>query len=193
MTPVHKGLPEKSLYSTSNFRWYSVCLDSGRSATDACEKDIRKYLLGSDRVQSAYAYKGDGPSGSCDDHVLVDWCVTGGGVATSYCSKFPDVEIASRALVKMTSTEVEEIKAAAKNGLTSAYTDDRYVYYVSGSGSDLDWHGFSGNANDGISAPYVVCPKHDQKAWEQYEEEQRAEQEEQEQENQQTPAVPPQG
>ena len=67
--------------------------------------------------------------------------------------------------------------SALSAGLKGAYGDDRYVYYVSENGSDLDWHGFSGNANWGISAPYVVCPEHNQAAWEAYEAEQKKEEE----------------
>ena len=169
MEPLHSGKSRVSLYSTSDFRSYSVCLDTGDLATDACAKDLRKYLNSTDRVASAYAESGDGPSESCDDHVLVDYCVTGGGVATAYCSKFPDAKIESRGLLKLTPSEVEEIQAAAEAGLKSAFTDNRYVYYVSEGGSDLSWHGFDGKANSGVDAPYVVCPVHNQAAWEAYE------------------------
>ncbi len=186
MTPIHRGLQKVSLYSTSGMRAYSVCLDSGKSAGDACSKDLRYYLYGSEynRVASAYAYKEDSPSGSCDKHVLVDYCVTGGGVATEYCLKFAavqNVKIESRALVKMTSEDVQEIKQAAKSGLWAGFSDDRYVYYEDG-----DWHGFSGNANKGISAPYVVCTEHTKQSWEAY---QKAEQEKQEAEQETQPTA----
>ena len=184
MTPIHKGLEKVSLYSTSDMRSYSVCMDTGKSPNDACAKDLRYYLYGSeyDRVQSAYAFKGDGPSGQCQDHVLVDYCVTGGGVATEYCSKFPDVEIASRALLRMSKSDVEDLKRASKNGLWAGFTDDRYVYYTDG-----DWHGFDGDANKGEKAPYIVCPEHNKKTWEAY---QKAEQEKLEAEQATQPTQP---
>ena len=184
MTPIHKKLEKVSLYSTSDMRSYSVCLDTGKYPNDACEKDLRYYLYGSeyDRVQSAYAYKGDGPSGKCEDHVLVDYCVTGGGVATEYCSKFPDVEIASRALLRMSKSDVDQLKRASKNGLWAGFTDDRYVYYTDG-----DWHGFNGDANKGEKAPYIVCPEHNKNTWEAY---QKAEQEKLEQEQATQPTEP---
>ena len=172
MQPLHSGKSRVSLYSTSGMRSYSVCLDSGKSPNDACEKDLRYYLHGTDRVASAYAYKGDGPSGTCDQHVLVDYCTTGGGVCTEYCRKFAEVDtvkIDSRALLKLTPDQVEELKAADNAGLKDTFTDNRYVYYVSDSGKDLDWHGFDGKANKNVDAPYVVCPVHTQKAWEEYE------------------------
>ena len=172
MQPIHSGLARKSLYSTSGMRGYSVCLDSGDLATEACEKDIRAYLLGRNRVTSAYAYSGDGPGSSCDQHILVDFCSTGGGVATDYCRMFADVDtvkIDSRALLKLTPSMVDQINNAYKHGLSGDFRDNRYVYYVSEDGSPLNWHGFNGKANDGIDAPYVVCPLHTAQAWADYE------------------------
>ena len=94
----------------------------------------------------------------------------------------------SVALVKMTDEQIEDILMASKNGLSSAYTDDRYVYRVNDKGSDKDWHGFNGKANEDVKAPYVVCPLHTKQAWEEYEAEQeRLEQEKQEQEQEQQP------
>ena len=176
MQPLHKGKSSVKLYSTSGFKSYSACLDSGMGASDACNKDIRNYLHGTDRVASAYAYSGDGPKGTCDKHVLVDYCSSGGGVATDYCHKFAeskdhDVDIASRALVKMTPSEVDDIKAAISYGLRGTYYDNRYVWYVSESGKNLDWHGFDGKANKDVDAPYVVCTKHTKETWEKYQEE----------------------
>ena len=188
LTPVHAGLAKKSLYSNSNFSSYSVCLHSGGSAGSACAKDLLAKLHGVDAVDSAYAYSGDGPKSACKKHVLVDYCTTGGGVATDYCSKFEDAKIESVALVKLTADEIEDIRMASKHGLNSAYTDDRYVYFVGSNGSDKDWHGFDGKANADVKAPYIVCPLHTKKAWEDYEAEQeRLEQEKQEQEQEQQP------
>ena len=172
MQPLHSGKPRASLYSTSGMRGYSVCLDSGELATAACEKDIRVYLLGRNRVNSAYAYSEDGPTDTCDRHVLVDFCTTGGGVATEYCHHFAEIEnvkIDERALLKMTPSDIDQIKEASTAGLASDFRDDRYVYYVSEDGKPLDWHGFGGKANKKVDAPYIVCPVHTQEAWEEYE------------------------
>lgn len=169
MEPIHKGKSKQPLFSTANFHSYSVCLDSGKLATDACPKDLRYYLDGLKRTDSAYAYREDAPDGYCDKHVLVDYCVTCGGVAGEYCAKFPDAKIEKRALVKLTPSEVQAIKDAIKHGLRSSYYDNRYVYYVDENGNDLDWHGFDGKANKGIDAPYVVCSVHTKEAWEDYE------------------------
>ena len=170
LTPLHAGLEKKSLYSTSNFRGYTVCLDTGDLATGACQNDLRAYLHDTGRTATAYAYTDDGPSETCDRHVTVQYC-SGGGVANSYCHQFEDVtnvEISSMALLKMTPSEVQVVRDALNAGLKSAFGDDRYVYYISEDGSDLNWHGFNGNANAGVSAPYIVCPEHNREAWEDY-------------------------
>ena len=72
------------------------------------------------------------------------------------------------ALLKMTPGEVQLVRDALNAGLKSAFGDDRYVYYIADDGSDLSWHGFNGNANNGINAPYVICPEHNSEAWEAY-------------------------
>ena len=168
MTPIHQGLENTKLYSTSNFRAYSVCLDSGKLATEACGLDVREEIAGLNRVASAYAYRGDAASSYCTQHVLVDYCVTGGGVATDYCSKFPDVTIGERALLKLNSDQIAEIKKANTKGLPDSFVSDGYVYYVTGAGKDQAWHGFDGKANKNSSAPYIVCPTHTKAAWEEY-------------------------
>ncbi len=181
MQPIHEGLSKGSIYDGSNFRSVSVCLDSGLIATKACGEDVREIT----RVSQAYCYSEDYPSGYCDKHVLVDYCVTGNGVATQYCEKFqalndPDyvVKIEQKSLVKMTQTEVDELKRADNVGLLDVYTQDNYVYLVDKNGNAIDWHGFSGNANKDEHAPYIVCPVHTKEAWEKYEEEKRKEEEE---------------
>ena len=171
MQPLHKGKSRVSLYSTSGMRGYTVCLDTGLLATDACTKDIRTYILGRNRVASAYAYTEDAPTGKCDRHVYADFCSSGSGVANDYCYKFEQIgqcSVDSRALVKLTPSEVSTIKSAGRNGLGTDYRDDRFVYYISESGSPMNWHGFSGNANDGVSAPYIICTEHNKKAWDDY-------------------------
>lgn len=159
MQPIHEGLPAQGLYNGNAFQSVTVCLDSGKLATPACNNDIR-----GGRTVSVNVYSSDVPSETCDKHVQVEYCVTGGGVATEYCSMFADAEISARSLVKLTQEEVDEIKAARNVGLNDLYTMDGYVYYLGEDG----WHGFFGNANDGIEAPYVVCPLHNEQTWLEY-------------------------
>ena len=172
LAPLHKGKDKISLWSRSGMRNYTMCLDSMGYANDACSKDLRTHLFGTKRTAGAYAFSEDMSAKTCNRHVLVDYC-SGGGVATEYCKMFAaeagmDVEIGKYALLKLTPSQVDEIKKANGAGLVDAFVDNRYVYYVSDSGSDLDWHGFDGKANKNISAPYVVCPEHNEKTWEEY-------------------------
>ena len=163
MQPIHSGLPSEGLFNGNAFRSVGVCLDSGKIATAACQNDVR----GVERVNYVNCYPEDVPSGTCDKHVAVEYCVTGGGVATEYCSKFEDVQIESRSLVKLTEAEVEEIRNAISVGLVETFYDDSYVYYL-GDGDGAAWHGFR-NQHEDNKEPYLVCQVHTKEAWEAYE------------------------
>lgn len=167
MKPIHQGLGSSGLYNGNAMQSVSICLDSGKLATDACYADCR----GINRVSTVLVYPDDVPTGYCTKHVSVQYCVAGGGVAGEYCSHFDDAETRTCSLVKLTPEEVNMLKDADNAGLVDTYTSDGYVYYVSSSGEDLDWHGFYGNANDGVSAPYVICPVHTADSWDEFEDE----------------------
>jgi len=160
MQPIHEGLSKEQLFSTANFRTVAICLDSGKLATNACKRDAR-----GDDVRVAYVnvYNEDVPSETCDKHVLVEYCVTGGGVANEYCGNFPDCDIESRSLVKLTQGEVNEIRSAANVGLSDIYLKNGYVWYLDGL-----WYGFNGNANHRYEEPYLICPKHNASTWQEY-------------------------
>ena len=164
MQPIHEGLPAEGLYNGNALRSVNVCLDSGKIATAACYGDTRSM----DRVVSVNVYSGDEPQGTCDKHVQVEYCVTGGGVATAYCSLFPNAKIETRSLVKLTQGEVEQMKAAASVGLSSDYLLDGCVYYLGEGG----WHGFYGNLAPSNTEPYLVCPLHNEESWLRHEQEQ---------------------
>ena len=164
MQPIHEGLPAEGLYNGNALRSVNVCLDSGKIATAACYGDTRSM----DRVVSVNVYSGDEPQGTCDKHVQVEYCVTGGGVATAYCSLFPNAKIETRSLVKLTQGEVEQMKAAASVGLSSDYLLDGCVYYLGEGG----WHGFYGNLAPNNTEPYLVCPLHNEESWLRHEQEQ---------------------
>ena len=159
MQPIHAGLPSENLYNANAMQSVSICLDSGLKASPACYADAR----GIQRVVDVLCYAEDIPEGTCDKHVSVHYCVTGGGVAGEYCSLFGDAEVETRSLVKLTRAEIEEIKAAAQSGLVDAYLNPGYVYYVDESGEGLPWNGFYGGT--GAEAPYHVCSLHTQDSW----------------------------
>lgn len=168
MNLIHKGKENIKLYDTSGMKSVTMCLDSGKIATSACSKDVR----GISNTQSAMYYPGDLDAGYCDKHVLVDYCTTGGGVATEYCERFAEVGqavIEEKALVKMTQDELDEIKKASSYNLSKNYLQDNYIYLVNSNGSDAVFTGIYGNLKQSVSAPYMVCPVHTKEAWEAYE------------------------
>lgn len=168
MTKLHEGKERMVIASSSGMNSVTMCLDSGKVATAACAKDVR----GIKNTQVGYYYPGDLNVGSCDKHVLVDYCTTGGGVATEYCKLFEKegkAVIEQKALVKMTLSELEEIKKAAPYNLNSAYLQDNYIYLINSDGSDAVFTGIKGTLKQSVSAPYMVCPVHTKEAWEKYE------------------------
>lgn len=158
MQPIHNGLPQVGLYNGNAFRSVAICRDSGKLATPACYADAR----GIERVVDTVCYPEDAPTQMCDKHVTVDFCVTGGGVATDYCRMAMDAMVESRSLVKLNATEVNDIRSALVYGLNPVYGGDGYVYSVDGYGLDQPWYGFNGTATNMTGAPYIMCPLHSQ-------------------------------
>ena len=175
LQPLHVGKENKPLYDGSRFVGYNICLDTGKIATAACSKDVR----GGTHTSFAYCYSEDITGEACDQHVLVDYCVTGGGVATEWCRKFADVKISQMSLVKRNKAEIDELKRARTCGLEAEHTLDNYIWYTEG-----NWHGFSGKLQPDVNAPYIICPMHTKEAWEekQREEEEKKEEEEDQEE-----------
>ena len=101
---------------------YTVCIDSGGTATDACSADPRD-----NRVQSVYAYSEDKPTNSCTLHTVVDWCTAGEGAANEYC-KLSGADIGKKGLVKYTQKEFDNIKKA---GNVTGF-DESIVYLMDG-------------------------------------------------------------
>ncbi len=169
MSPLHSGKSDKALYNSDAMTTVTVCLDSGKLATDACKNDARTITnSGFTRLASAMVYPEDVPSGYCTDHVEVDYC-SGGGVANEYCKHFAEadssVTLSKRSLVKLTQSELNAILQAVDYGLSSIYDSDDYIYLVDKEGNDVSFYGISGNINAGQSAPYKVCTKHTRAAW----------------------------
>lgn len=166
LQPLHKNLKNVRLYDERNLTSVSICLDSGKIATDACKNDVR-----GSRVETVLVYPEDKPTASCDKHVTVDFCSTGDGVANEYCKHISGVNssvtIVKQSLLKLTQKEINEILAAKDFKLESKYLQDNYVYLVDSEGKDGSFKGFTGKLNAGVSAPYKVCTVHTQAAWEQ--------------------------
>lgn len=167
MEQLHEDKEYIKLTDTSGMNWVTMCLDSGKIATDACSQDVR----GVTHLQSAPYYYGDLDVSYCDKHILVDYCTTGKGVATEYCKLFEKEKLAvieKKALVKMTMEEINEIKQAGEYNLSKDYLRDDYIYLINEDGSDGSFKGLNGGINQNVTAPYLVCPVHTKEAWEKY-------------------------
>ena len=175
LSKVHQGKEKVQLIDYSKFSGATMCLDSGKLATEACTLDVRS-IDGIKRTDYANVYPEDRPRVSCDKHVLLDYCVTGGGVCSEYCQLFAaekektgtEVKIEKKSLVKMTQREVDELIKAKSGGLLPEYLRDDYIYLVNDNGTDAVFKGIEGNINKDVNAPYLVCPVHTKEAWEAY-------------------------
>lgn len=174
MSPLHKGLRNKTLYNSRLMEEITICLDSGKIATEACENDIRVSLYSADkftRIAKAALYQEDMIEDKCDKHITVQHC-SGGGVATEYCHLFAAVDdtvtVEEKALVKLSIAELEEIRQAKKLNLRDYYLGDAWIWLVDEEGKDAIFEGVDGNLKQSVKAPYLICPVHDQAAWEEY-------------------------
>ena len=171
LTPLHEGVKkaDTGMVNWSGFTTVEVCLDCGKLATEACEKDVRAGS-GFTRVAKARVHRSDAPKQRCDCHTLVEYC-SGGGVATDWCKLFAlenQATIEEKALVRITAQKFEEIKKASKTGLVDAYVRDDYIYLVDRKGEDAAFKGFKNNLNKEEDHPYLVCPAHTEKSWNEY-------------------------
>ena len=122
MKKLHEGKEWKEIGTTSGMKAYTICIDSGGYATDACSADGR-----GNRVQTVYAFSEDKPGKSCDKHITVDWCSAGDGAANEYC-RLAGASIGKKGLVKYTQKEYDEIKKA---GNVTGF-DESLVYLMNG-------------------------------------------------------------
>ncbi len=170
MKKVHNGLKKVDLVNYNQLKTVTVCLDSGKLATDACRADART-LKDLSRIDTAKVYPEDVPTEVCDQHVFVNYCTEGKAVANEYCLLFAEAEgfeLKEKSLLKMTQAQMDAIKAATKHGLSSVYMQNDYIYLVDEEGSDAVFKGFNGKANKGVEAPYLVCTEHTKEKWEKY-------------------------
>ncbi len=192
MEPLHEGKEYKSLYSTDGMSWATMCLDSGKIATEACELDVRSDVYS--RTSSAMAYPEDINMGSCTKHVMVEYCTEGKAAASEYCKLFEKEKLAhleKKSLVRMTQSEIDEILRMKGIGLNENFLRDDYVYLVDSAGNPQNWHGFNGDINKGIDSPFMVCPIHTKEAWEKYQKDKKEEEEKEEEANKPTKPVKP--
>ncbi len=167
MLQLHENLETIPLYDSTGMVSVTVCLDSGKLATEACSCDIRDLS----RTDTVLVYKEDVPKEFCDKHVMVDYCSHGDCAASEWCQKFASVGallLTDTSLVKMTQARIDELNELRNKGIIYTYLHDNYVYLVDNNGNPLEWHGFVNSINKGISSPYMVCTVHTQEAWEKF-------------------------
>ncbi len=167
MEPLHDGKENIKLFDREKMVAITVCLDSGKLASDACTHDIR----GNIRTETVLVYPEDVPEDYCDKHISLDYCTEGNAIANEYCQKFAEVgmlKLSERSLVKMTQSQINELEKAEEFGLQSKYLRDDYIYQVDGSGNPTAFHGIHGDINTGSSDPCITCKVHTKEKWEQF-------------------------
>ncbi len=193
MQPLHKGKANIPLYDAKKMVDVTVCIDSGKLATEACTHDARA-TSGFSRTRTVKVCAEDAPTEYCTKHVSVTYCTTGGGVANEYCNHFATIEntdpalgavaaiIEQKALLKLTQSEIDAINKAIPYGLWPEFYNNRYVYKVDAAGNGVPFGGFLTGfvtGADGVvsggtapypdnTLPYVPCQVHTQSAWEEY-------------------------
>ena len=170
MLQLHKGRSTIPLYDAGSMVSVSICLDSGKLATEGCYHDIRT-ADGLSRVEKVLVYPQDKPSTYCDRHIQVDYCVDGHGVANEYCKKFAEqgaVKLETKSLLKMTQSQLDALLKVKGKGLSADYLRDDYVYLVDKNGGAANFYGFNGDINKGVKLPYQVCSMHTKNSWEDY-------------------------
>ena len=170
MLQIHQGLETIPLYNTDLMESVTICLESGKLATEACMNDIRTDGSSNKRYETVMVYREDAPTAFCDKHISLDYCTSGNGVANEYCHKFHNVGAAvlkEKALVKITQARLDEMHACGKY-LHNTFRGDSWIYLVDNAGYPQDFFGVDGNINGGLHVPYQVCTKHTLESWEAY-------------------------
>ena len=170
--PLHQGKSDIKLYNESAMKSVTVCLDSGKLATGACMSDVRE----TSRVATAMVYPEDYPTQYCNKHVSVEIC-SGGGVANEYCKLFAArenqteedlVTVEKMGLVKMTRSELDALRRASGSGLADFMLGNNWVYEINAGGGDAVFKGIFEDLVQANDAPYLLCPVHDEVAWDDY-------------------------
>ena len=170
MLQVHEGKETIPLYNSSNMVEVEICVDSGMLACDACRADIRRESIGLSRTVRVLVYPEDAPTAYCNKHIVMDYCVTGQGVANEYCQHFAQygvLKLEQKALVKITQATLEKMQLTGQF-LSKNYKRSDYIYLVDNKGNDAAFFGFNNDINEGLNVPYDVCTLHTLEAWEQY-------------------------
>ena len=171
MLQVHEGLETIPLYDSSAMESVTICMDSGKLATEACKNDIRTSGNSNKRYETVLVYPEDAPKEFCDKHITMSYCSSGKGVANAYCHLYSSVGAAvieEKALVKITQARLDEMLKARGKGLEKVYVNNNYIYLVDSFGNPQPFFGIDNNINQGMNVPYQVCTTHTAESWEKY-------------------------
>lgn len=80
MKDIHSGLEVKSFEKPSGIVTETICIDSGKLATDLCSQDSR-----GNRTKTEMFIKGTVPSGSCETHVSTMVCSESNELVCEFC------------------------------------------------------------------------------------------------------------
>ena len=170
MKPLHSDLPNRSLYSTSGMRYYDICMDCGKLATEACKHEIR-----GERVIEILLYREDSPDDKCTCHAELEYCVEGKGVCNEYCKLFAEhaeeLKLPKPVIEKKSLWIVEKERFDAYVKAEVEDLDNSFIFLVDEKGNPLHFTGIKDDINktmpeDGSVIPYVICTLHTKEAWE---------------------------
>jgi len=129
-------------------------------------------------VDTAYVYWEDRPREYCTQHVMMEFCPEGDGVANEWCKHFASAEVEDPAqrlkleevgLCKVTQEVLDEIVKAERHGMWDEFLQDSWVYLVDQRGRDVNsYQGVKGKLNQKADAPYKVCEVHTEESWKAY-------------------------
>ena len=172
MQPIHRGKTNIPLYDETKMVPVTVCVESGKLATEACVCDVRltfktnRYFKS---VQTVLVYPEDAPTEYCTTHMTVNYCISGGGVANEYCLLFAAVEnfdansgvlqavVERHSLVKRTQEEIDYLNKAVPYDLWQELCSNKYVYLVDAQGNPAAFKGFlTGFVKDPLTGAITV-------------------------------------
>jgi len=126
MQKVHEDLPYKDFSRPEGMKQYTVCLDTGLLATEACASDIR-----GNHTMTLYMMPSAAPTEHCNVHVMVDVCKESLGLITDNCPASSHIK-----------KGVLDLSKTAKKILTPVYKDEEgiVVPYILSEMKDCNYH-----------------------------------------------------
>ena len=111
--------------------------------------------------------------GYYDQHVLVDYCKTGNGVARTTARSLRKwtrpLKLRKWPLVKLTKSQLDDIIKAGTVAWRRRSCRTTISIISTTTAPMREFHGINGNVNTDVKAPYQVCTVHTKEAWEAYE------------------------